>query len=100
MATFRRGRIRELVRQFKENGMKMMLEHPANVRELLSLLDLPWLEEIDFGRLQQIKTTFIRRDYRRLESDIVLTAPLAGPAGSRRRLLIYILIERRTLTVA
>jgi hypothetical protein len=39
MARLQRGRIRELVRQFKENGMKMMLEHPANVRDLLSLLD-------------------------------------------------------------
>jgi hypothetical protein len=75
-----RRRIRELVRQFKENGMKMMLEHPANVRDLLGLLHLPWLDQIDFARLEQIKTTFIRRDYRHLESDIVLTAPLAAEA--------------------
>ena len=72
-------RVRELVRQFKENGTKMLLEHPANVRDLLSLVHAPWLDEIDFRRMQQIKTTFIRRDYRHLESDIVLTAPLAGP---------------------
>ena len=96
MPKFRRARIRELVRQFKENGMKMMLEHPANVRELLSLLDTPWLNEIDFTRLQQIKTTFIRRDYRHLESDIVLTAPLAGPGRSRTKLLIYVLIEHQS----
>ena len=55
-------RIRELVRQFRENGMKMLLEHPANVRDLLSLLHAPWLDEIDFARMEQIKTTFIRRD--------------------------------------
>lgn len=83
-------RIRELVRQFPENGMKMLLEHPANVRDLLSIVRTPWLGEIDFGRLEQIKTTFIRRDYRHLESDIVLTAPLVGPRkGAKTRLLIY-----------
>jgi hypothetical protein len=33
-------RIGELVRQFKENGMKLMLEDPANVRDVLGLLDV------------------------------------------------------------
>jgi len=96
MSKLRRQRIRALVRQFKENGMKMMLEHPANVRDLLGLLHVPWLDEIDFGRLEQIKTTFIRRDYRHLESDIVFTAPFAGRGQSRRKLLIYVLIEHQS----
>ena len=65
--------------------MKLLLEHPANVRDLLSLLHAPWLDEIDFGRMRQIKTTFIRRDYRHLESDIVLTAPLAKLQKGPRR---------------
>jgi ElaB/YqjD/DUF883 family membrane-anchored ribosome-binding protein len=93
------SRVREVVRQFRENGMKMLLEHPANVRDLLSLLHATWLDEIDFGRMEQIKTTFIRRDYRHLESDMVLTAPLAG-ARTRKRgpknLLIYVLIEHQS----
>jgi hypothetical protein len=90
-------RTRELVRQFKENGTKMLLEHPANVRDLLRLVQAPWLDEIDFGHMQQIKTTFIRRDYRHLESDIVLTAPLGGPrTGPGKKLLIYILIEHQS----
>ena len=76
--------------------MKMLLEHPANVRDLLSLLHAPWLNEIDFGQLEQIKTTFIRRDYRHLESDIVLTAPLVGPDRLQKKLLIYILIEHQS----
>jgi hypothetical protein len=91
-----RNRIPELVRQFKENGMKMMLEHSGNVRDLLGLLRVPWFDEIDFSRIEHIKTTFIRRDYRHLESDVVLTAPLAGPGRSRKNLLIYILIEHQS----
>jgi hypothetical protein len=96
MPKLRSSRIRELVRQFKENGMKLMLEHPANVRDLLSLLHAPWFDDIDFSRLQPIKTTFIRRDYRHLESDLVLTAPLAGRTRSRKSVLICILIEHQS----
>jgi hypothetical protein len=91
-----RARIRELVRNFKENGMKMLLEHPANVRDLLGLLHISWLDEIDFSRLEVVKTTFIRRDYRHLASDLVYTAPLVGGRQSPRSLLIYLLIEHQS----
>lgn len=75
----------------------MMLEHAANVQDMLSLLRIPWFEEIDFGHLELIKTTFIHRDYRHLESDIVLTAPLTGGSkGARKTVLIYILIEHQS----
>ena len=90
------ARIRELVRHFKENGMKMLLEHPANVRDMLGLLHTSWLDEIDFTRLELVKTTFIRRDYRHLASDLVYTAPLVGGRRSRRSLLIYLLIEHQS----
>ena len=96
MAPTRRARIRELVRHFKENGMKLMLEHPANVRDVLRLADVPWFDEIGFDRIQEIKTTFIRRNYRHLQSDIVLTAPLSGSGLAERKLLIYILIEHQS----
>ena len=97
MTNRRQLRTRELIRQFKENGAKMLLEHPANVRDMLSLMHTPWLDEIDFRHMEQIKTTFIRRDYRHLESDIVLTAPLVGPRkSSPKKLLIYVLIEHQS----
>jgi hypothetical protein len=96
MAKTRRARIRELVRHFKENGMKMMLEHPANVRDVLRLADVPWFEEIGFEQLEHVKTTFIRRNYRHLQSDIVLTAPLIGSGRAQSKLLIYILIEHQS----
>ncbi|MBM4095098.1 MAG: Rpn family recombination-promoting nuclease/putative transposase, partial [Planctomycetes bacterium] len=60
------------------------------------LLHGPGLNDIDFSRLEQIKTTFIRRDYRHLESDIVLKAPLTGTSSSRKTLLIYVLIEHQS----
>ena len=98
MAKRIRTRLRELVRHFKENGIKLLLEHPLNVRELLLLLSVRWVKQIDFATLQLVKTTFIRRDFRHVESDIVLSAQLrpAGRKGSPRRLLIYLLIEHQS----
>ncbi len=96
MAKTRKTWIRELVRNFKENGMKMLLEHPANVRDVLRLADVRWFDQIGFDQLEQIKTTFIRRNYRHLQSDIVLTAPLSGEGRAVRKLLIYILIEHQS----
>jgi predicted transposase YdaD len=87
----------ELVRQFPENGMKLMLQDPANVRDLLALLDADWMNLVDFSRLRLVPTTFVERDFRHVESDVVLVAPLRVATRSRRRLLlIYILIEHQS----
>jgi hypothetical protein len=89
-------RLSQLVRQFKENGIKMLLEHPRNVRDLLSVISGPWSRRIDFDRMKLVKTTFIRRDFRHIESDVVLVAPLLDEQGRRTRrvVLIYVLIEQ------
>lgn len=51
---------------------------------------------IDFARMKLVQTTFVERDYRHVESDVVLTAPLRIRGRSRRRLMIYILIEHQS----
>ncbi|MBN2128129.1 MAG: Rpn family recombination-promoting nuclease/putative transposase [Sedimentisphaerales bacterium] len=45
-----------------------------------------------------VETTFVERDYRHVESDVVLLAPLRRRQGERtaRVLLIYILIEHQS----
>jgi hypothetical protein len=93
-----RKRLEQLVRQFKENGIKMMLEHPANLRESLRMLPGRWSERIDFDRMELVKTTFVRRDYRHVESDLVLMAPLLDSRGrrTRKKLMIYVLIEHQS----
>lgn len=91
-------RFGQLVRQFKENGIKFLLEHPHSVRELLNLISRSWSQRIDFDRMELVKTTFIRRDFRHVESDIVLVAPLLDERGRRTRksVLIYLLIEHQS----
>jgi hypothetical protein len=85
----------EIVRRFHENGMKVLLETAANVRELLSLSREEVVGHIRFDRMECVRTTFVQRDYRHVEADVVLTAPLTGKKAADR-IVIYILIEHQS----
>jgi len=89
-------RIRAMARNFHENGMKLLLEHPQNVRDLLMLAGVGVVERIELDGLTRVQQTFVERDYRHIEADVVLTAPLRGESAGRGRLWIYILIEHQS----
>src|SRR6516225_6290992 len=78
-------------RRFPENGMKLLLENPANVRDLLALSSCDLVRLIDFAGMERVATTFVQRDYRHVECDVVLTAPIKSPGTRRtaRTVLVY-----------
>lgn len=93
------SRIEKIVRNFQENGMKLLLEDPRNVRDLLRTTRVEVIRIIDFETLERLKTTFIHRDYRHVEADVVLVASLREKVKKRRsrtKLLIYVLIEHQS----
>ncbi len=87
----------DVVRHFRENGLKLLLHLPANVRDLLTLRDPERAARIDFTRLAIDPTTYVAADYRHLASDLVVRVPYRTRLGGRRRTLtLYILIEHRS----
>ena len=44
--------IEDLVRNFPENGLKLQLQHPQNVRDLLRIRRFKHVDLIDFDRLR------------------------------------------------
>ncbi|MCI0463568.1 MAG: Rpn family recombination-promoting nuclease/putative transposase [Gemmataceae bacterium] len=88
----------QIIREFSQNGMKLPLENAGNVQDLLTLGRLESLDLIDFGRMQTAGTSFVASDYRRVESDVVLTAPLRRSKGrpARERILVHLLIEHQS----
>ena len=50
-------RVKAIIRQFPENGLKLLLQHPANVRDLLGLSGTPVRELIDFERMRVTPTS-------------------------------------------
>jgi Putative transposase, YhgA-like len=93
-----RRRFREFVRNFPQNGMKLLLEDPANVRELLQILEYSAVDRIVFDEMTVQRTTYVAPDYRHIEADVVLTAPcrIGKSPRSRRRITLYVLIEHQS----
>jgi hypothetical protein len=91
-------RLKQLVRHFPENGVKWLLENSQNIRDLIRLLRPDLTKAIDFDRLQIAAKTFVQRDFRHSEADIVAYAPLALPQtkNAPTKVLIYILIEHQS----
>src|SRR5580698_8632023 len=88
--------LRRLVRNFSENGPKLLLENGANVRELLVLLRETRVERIDFAALTVERTHFVKPDYAHVAVDLLLKAPfrLEG-VGPAKTILIYLLVEHQ-----
>src|SRR5262249_13852383 len=69
----------------------------GNVRDLLTLGRAEALDLIDFRHMETTGTSFVASDYRRVESDVVLTAPLRTKGrGPRDQILVYVLIEHQS----
>jgi hypothetical protein len=52
-----RARVVRMVRQFRENGPKVVLKRPGNVHDLLALAGAPHLDRLDFARMKVERTT-------------------------------------------
>ena len=93
-----RARIKAIVRQFAENGIKLLLEDPRNVRDLLVIREAAMVDLIDFDHMTRLPTSFVQRDFRHVEADVVLHAPLrrVGKQQPRQVVTVYILIEHQS----
>jgi hypothetical protein len=89
--------LKKLVRNFPENGPKLLLENAANVRDLLVLLHEPQVDAIDFTAMTVERTHFVQRDYAHVAVDLLLKAPFRlDAAGPPRTILIYLLLEHQS----
>jgi hypothetical protein len=89
------ARVTEIIRHFPENGLKLLLHHPGNVRDLLALTHTELLSDLVVERMTVDPTSYVAADYRHLASDVVLRVPLrrrgGGPPG--RGVIVSVLIE-------
>ena len=93
------ARLKALVRNFPENGMKLLLENPGNVKDLLLLTGEDLVRRINLDRIHLLPTSFVTGEYRNISSDVVLMAPLREGHESlsrRQNLMIAILIEHQS----
>src|SRR5206468_2871580 len=67
--------LQQLVRNFPENGPKLLLENPANVRDTLLLLHEVAVPDIDFAAMTVERSHFVQADYQHVALDLLLKAP-------------------------
>ena len=91
-----RARLRDIIRNFPENGMKRLLEDPRNIHDLLALTGRNLENDIDLEQPGSVKETFIKGSYRHTAADVVIRAPLVVGRDETRNLWIYILIEHQS----
>jgi hypothetical protein len=89
------SRIEQIIRHFRENGLKLLLQNPGNARDLMALTATRLLDRLDFARMTVDPTTYIAADYRHLAADLVLQVPFRTRRG-RGTITLYILIEHQS----
>jgi hypothetical protein len=89
-----RSRVEQIIRHFRENGLKLLLQNPGNARDLMALTATRLLDRLDFARMRVDPTTYIAADYRHLASDLVLRVPFTR--RGRGSVTLYILIEHQS----
>jgi hypothetical protein len=75
-------RVEEFARQFPENGLKLLLWQPLNVRDLLRIARYRLTNRIDFDRLQPDPTSYVQRDYRHVAQQNLRNGPRAAHTAS------------------
>jgi len=96
-AVMARSLLRKLVRNFPENGPKLLLENPANVRDLLTLVGEKNAHAIDFAAMTVERSHFVQPDYEHVALDLLLKAPLrVNSDGELRTIFINLLIEHQS----
>jgi hypothetical protein len=86
-----------LVRNFAENSVKFLLHDKDNAREGLTLMAPDYAPLIDFDRMAVVRATFVAPDFRHLETDLLLKAPLRGrPGKGKPAVYVYQLFEHQT----
>jgi hypothetical protein len=78
----------QLIRQFHENGLKLLLHDAANVRDLVTLRDPARAARIDFAGLTVDPTSYVAADYRYNDPSGACSARLGKEDATRFRPLL------------
>jgi predicted transposase/invertase (TIGR01784 family) len=77
------------MKKIHDYGYKYLFSHPGFVRQLLeNFVSMEWVKEIDFSRMEKLNTSFIRKNLKNKESDVIYK--LYSKEGP---IYIYILLE-------
>jgi hypothetical protein len=83
------------LRQFPDRAIRLMLEHPQNLRELVAEVLPELVDGFDFSRVEPVSREFLMEDWRRRESDLLFRVPFRSD-DQERWTLVCILVEHQS----
>jgi len=86
---------REIIREFSDRSTLWLLEDPANLRDLLRILEPAVADCLDFNRAQRVNRSFIQADLRKKESDLIFRVPAQSP-DTETEVWVYVLLEHQS----
>lgn len=86
----------DVIREFNDRGTLWLLEDPANLRDLLRIVEPEVAERLDFSRAERVNRSFIPADLQKRESDLIFRVPFLQPAQEGPEVWVYVLLEHQS----
>lgn len=86
----------DVIREFNDRGALWLLEDPANLRDLLAMLEPTVAAALDFEHAQRINRSFIPADLLKRESDLIFRIPTRSSAEGAVEAWVYVLLEHQS----
>ncbi|MCC2672474.1 MAG: putative transposase, partial [Armatimonadetes bacterium] len=83
-----------VIREFNDRSTLWLLDDPANLRDLLQLLEPGVVAALDFEHAQRVNRSFIPADLRKQESDLIFRTPTRS--GTEQSVWVYLLLEHQS----
>src|SRR5689334_22832135 len=83
---------------FPDRAIRLLLENPHNLRDLLTVVVPDLAARFDFERVEIVPTRFLLDDWRRRESDLLFHIPYAigQEPASEEAVLVCLLLEHQS----
>jgi len=86
----------DLIREFGDRGTLWLLEDPANLRDLLAMLEPSVAAILDFEHAQRVNRSFIPADLQKRECDLIFRVPARHAVEGATEAWVYVLLEHQS----
>lgn len=86
----------EVIREFNDRGTLWLLEDPANLQDVLRILEPSLAERLDFRRATRVNRSFVPADLEKQEGDLLFRVPYRRARTGARAVWVYVLLEHQS----
>jgi len=96
MTTIKVDDLVELVYHFPDRASKWLFDIPDNLRELLEIMDVAFVDRLDFSRMSSANIVRVLKDFRERSADRLFEIPFRFEEDAPREVLVHMLMENKS----